>query len=261
MVTRRWLTGIVVGLLLMGPAAVPAQSAVDWDPRAAEVSRQELAELLDRLEQAATAPGYSSRIRDQARREAEYIRARLEQGDFQVGDRVVLDVQGEPGLSDTVTVSAGREIELPQIGALPLAGVLRSELQDHLERELSRYLQNPSVRATSLVRVAILGAVARPGFYTVPATLLLEDAVMTAGGPAGRADISRLAVERGGRVVLDGQALQRAIIDGRTLDQLNVRAGDRIMLPERRPGLFEGGVLRTLLVTLPPILYLLQRIL
>src|SRR5213596_640664 len=41
------------------------------------------------------------------------IRARLADGDFQPGDRVLLRVDSEPALSDTFTVTPGRTLALP----------------------------------------------------------------------------------------------------------------------------------------------------
>lgn len=258
-IDRRWLA-VVLAVFLLVPAGAMAQAVLDMDVRGAELGRDELTLLLERLEEAAAAPGYSSDLRGQAGREASYVRQRLENGDFRVGDRVVLGVQGEPQLTDTLTVSSGRTIDLAQIGPVPLDGVLRSELEDHLRDVLSEYLREPEVRAHSLIRIGVLGAVDAPGFYTLPASTLLEEALMSAGGPAGRADIDNVRVRRGQDVVWEGEMLQRAMIEGRTLDQLSLQAGDRIMVPERRPGLFEGGVVRTLLVTVPPLVYLLSRL-
>src|SRR5690348_4047544 len=72
-----------------------------------------------------------------ARPEAALIRSRLESGDFQTGDRILVRVEGEPQLSDTFTVAPGPALELPQVGSLALSGVLRSELQSRLETHLA----------------------------------------------------------------------------------------------------------------------------
>ena len=258
----RWLSpalAVVIGLFLSLSAA-SAQTILDMDVRGSELTREELTQLLHRLEEAAGAPGYSRELRAQAAREASYVRQRLEEGDFRVGDRVALRVSGEPQLSDTLVVTGSRTLDLPQVGAVPLGGVLRSELESHLRDVLSQYIRSPEVRARALIRIAVLGAVGNPGFYTLPASMLLEDALMSAGGPGGRADIERVRVQRGQRVVWGGGTLQRAMIEGRTLDQLSLQAGDRIYVPERQPGLFAGGVVRTLLVTVPSLVFLLNRI-
>lgn len=250
--------------LLSGPAAPAAaqspQSGLDWDPGAAEMGRTELRALAERLEAAAVSPGYSAAIRKQAKEEVAFIRERLEEGDFQVGDRVVLSVQGNSVLSDTLSVQPGRVLVLPQIGDVPLTGVLRSELQGYLSEQLAHYVQDATVRTQTLIRLAVLGEVARQGFYAVPAEGLVDDAIMVAGGPAPAADLDRVEIRRGERVLWAGEPLQQAIIAGFTLDQLNLRAGDRIVVPTREQGIFSGGVLRGLLVALPSVALLVSRL-
>lgn len=265
--TRRYIAIALTLLIAAGlaafaaPGEAHAQTLIDTNARGAELTRDELTSLLTRLEEAATASGYSGELRAQAARESGFVRERLDEGDFRVGDRVALQVQGEPQLSDTLTVTGQRTLEFPEIGQISLQGVLRSELESHLTEELGRYLRDPRVRATSLVRIAVLGSVGAPGFYTLPASVLLEDALMSAGGPAGGADVESIQIRRGQDVLWEGDLLQRAMVEGRTLDQLSLQAGDRIMVPARQPGFFEGGIVRTLLVTLPPLVYLIARFL
>jgi len=153
-------------------------------------------------------------------------------------DRIVLSVQGEPNLPDTVSVEAGPKIVLPLFGEISLQGVLRSEIEEHLTRELSAYIREPVVRANGLMRLSIQGQVGSPGFYVVPAEMLLSEALMVAGGPGGNANLDELRIERGSAELLSGEQLQEAMREGRTLDQLNLQAGDQMVLPERT-----GGVL------------------
>lgn len=262
--TRRNTTLVLIlGLLLVGSAPASGQAILDMDVRGPELTREELGELLTRLEEAANAPGYSREIRNQAAREASYVRERLESGDFRVGDRIVLQVRGEPQLSDTLTVTGSQTLDLPEIGPVSLAGVLRSELQGYLTETLGQYLREPDVRASALIRIAVLGAVGNPGFFTLPASALLEDALMRAGGPGGTADLGDLRVQRGDETVWEGELLQRAMVEGRTLDQLSLQAGDRIIVPAQQPGFFSGGItgtLRALLITIPPLIFLINRL-
>lgn len=244
-------------LALMGPTPSDAQSASGQNGATAEATRAQLLEILERSEQAAATPDSSSRARERARLEAVRIRSRLDAGDFQPGDRVALDVVGEAELSDTFTVNTARAIELPVVGSIGLDGVLRSELGEHIADELERYLQNPRVQTTVLIRVAVLGAVGSQGFYTVPAGTLLEEALMIAGGPSGEADINGIVVRRGEEVVLEGRPLQQALIEGLTLDQIGLRAGDRIIVPEPTSRL---GLLRVVLVTVPSMILLFLRL-
>ena len=188
-------------------------------------------------EAAATSSAYSGGMRDAARANAAMIRERLEKGDFHAGDRVALYVQGEPNLPDTVLVEPGPQITLPLFGSISLAGVLRSEIEQHLTTELGKIIHDPVVRAQGLLRLAIVGSVGRPGFYVVPADLLVGDALMIAGGPSGDANLDKLRIERGSERILEGEMMKEAMRQGRTLDQLNLQAGDQILLPRKTTGI------------------------
>jgi polysaccharide export outer membrane protein len=150
---------------------------------------------------------------------------------FQVGDRILLRVEGDSALSDTFTVVAGPALRLPTVGEISLAGVRRTDLEAHLTRELGRFLKDPVVQAHALIRVSVAGQVVRPGYYAVPVDLVLADAVMLAGGATSDARVDRLQVLRGTSALWSGAALQAQIARGATLDDLGMRAGDRIQVP------------------------------
>jgi len=150
---------------------------------------------------------------------------------FQAGDRILLRVEGDSALSDTFTVVAGPTLRLPNIGEISLAGVRRRDLEAHLSRELGRYINDPVLQARALIRVSVAGEVVRPGYYAVPIDLVLADALMLAGGATTSARVERLSIERGNSSIWRGNALQTAIARGATLDELGIRAGDRIQVP------------------------------
>ena len=231
-------------LLLFTAAGASAQIPVEFGPGSTELSREELTQLLQRYEEAIASPAYSGGVKDAARANAARIRERLEQGDFKVGDRVALTVQGEPNLPDTVSVEPGPQITLPLFGSISLAGVLRSEVQEHLTKELGKIIHDPVVHAKALMRLAIMGSVGRPGFYVVPADLLVSDAIMVAGGPSGSANIDDLRIERGSKRLLEGEPMQEALLNGRTLDQLNLQAGDQLYVPQKQGNRWVGPLLR-----------------
>lgn len=251
----------MVALMCLSAALAPSPAAAqEMDARGREMTREQLQASLERFEEAASASGYSRQLREQAGREAELIRNRLQEGDFRVGDRIVLSVRGHPALSDTLIIEPGSLVRLADIGEVSLRGVLRSELREHLTQELQRYIRDPVVTTESLIRLGIMGRVNRPSFMVLPASVLLEDAIMAAGGPAADADLDNIRIERGGELVWEGAALRDALVEGRTLDQLSLRAGDRIEVPQKNPGFFSGGVVRTLLVTVPSLLLLASRL-
>ena len=151
---------------------------------------------------------------------------------FQVGDRILLHVEGDSALSDTFTVVAGPALRLPAIGEISLAGVRHSDLETHLTRELGRFIKDPVVQVRALIRVSVVGEVTRPGYYAVPADLVLADALMLAGGATQNARVDRMRILRGTSALWSGNRLQTEIARGATLDELGIRAGDRIQVPK-----------------------------
>lgn len=235
--TVRYLALVLI-LALLSVARVAAQVPVEFAPGSGELTRDDLEQLLQRYQEAIASPAYSGRVKDAARASVTRIRERLEKGDFKVGDRVALTVQGEAGIPDTLVVEPGPQITLPLFGSYSLDGVLRSELEEYMTQALGRVIRNPVVHAKALMRLSVQGAVGRPGFYVVPADLLVSDALMQAGGLTGNSELKDLRIERGSYRLLEGQAMQDALLQGRTLDQLNLQAGDQIYLPVQRSGSF-----------------------
>ena len=172
------------------------------------------------------------------------IKRRLAQGDFRPGDRILLTVENEPTLSDTFAVAPDTALHLPSptVGALPLAGVLRSELDAKVQAYLKRFLVRVVARVEPLVSLSIQGGVAKAGFYSVPAAAQVSDALMAAGGTTHEADMDKLKIEREGEAILEGKEVRRALAAGLTLDRIDLRNGDEIVVPERRKGGFTSGL-------------------
>lgn len=167
---------------------------------------------------------------------------RLTEGDFQSGDLIALTVLEEQTLNDTFAVRSGRTLQLPNLPEMSLRGVLRSELDSVMTAKIATYIRNPQVDAYALVRVAVLGAVGRPGFYSLPAETPVSDVVMIAGGPSN-ADLDKVELRRGQEVVLEEEAMSMALASGTSIDQLNVQGGDQIYVAQKGTGW--RGVLQT----------------
>jgi protein involved in polysaccharide export with SLBB domain len=229
------LATTLVAVVVVG---IPCVSAQTGDTRRVQATRPELEALLVEIDQILNSPGYSGRLRAAKRSEAELVRQRLTEGDLQVGDQLNLFVTNEPNFSKTFGVAAGRVLVLPGLPEIPLRGILRSELQGYLTEKLKTYIREPEVRAETLIRLSIFGAVGSPGFYQVPAINLAGDAIMAAGGPSSNADPAKTVIRRAGVEIWTRDAFQEALIQGLTLDQLNLRAGDELFIGERsRKGL------------------------
>jgi protein involved in polysaccharide export with SLBB domain len=176
----------------------------------------------------------SAEDRAQSSNYAIELRERLRAGDFRVGDRIVLHISGGATVFDTLGVTASRTLSVPEAGDIPLDGVLRSELQSHLTTQLARYLRNVVVRAEPLTRLAVLGEVRTPGFVHVPSQSLLSDVITAAGGPTPTGSLNRASIRRDGRTFLSSANFTRALTTGTTIDDLDVRAGDEIVVEPKR---------------------------
>jgi protein involved in polysaccharide export with SLBB domain len=169
--------------------------------------------------------------RAERQRELTAIQSRLRDGDFEVGDRLLVTVDSAASApADSFTVKEGRVIEPRDMPPISLQGVLRSELDDYLTKQYGRVLRNPSVKATPLLRIAVYGPVQNPGFYSFPFDALVSDVIMKAGGPGQSADLNRSYVQRGKRKVVEEREVQKAIVNGLTLQDINVRPGDALVV-------------------------------
>ncbi len=159
---------------------------------------------------------------------------RLAQGDFRAGDRIMIMVQGDTALSDTFAVWQDGALHLPSpvVGTLPLTGVLRSEIQQKVQTFVARFVRNPVVLARPLIRLSFQGDFAHAGFYAVPADAPIADAFMAAGGTTTTANMNKLKIQRNGREYMNTRAVQDAMSQGRTVDDLGLRDGDQFMMPK-----------------------------
>lgn len=202
------------------------------------------AELTSAMQQAeARAMRGDSRVDNSLRAAA--IRQRLTEGDFHVGDKILLVYVSDVQHVDTLVVRDGAAVELPGNARVSVVGVLRSELSDRIELELRKYVKLTQVEVTPLTRVAIVGEVVRPGYFSLRADLPLADAIMVAGGASATADIGRSVVRRANEEVRSSEETHRAISGGLTIDQFGLTAGDELVVGKKRQ-LLTGAV--------PPIL-------
>lgn len=163
------------------------------------------------------------------------LKSRLERGDFQEGDRIVVSIESGPQpVRDTMMVRTGKILQFPQMGNLSLHGILRAELQDSVRQHLAKYLTHPVVTAIPLLPVSVSGHVQAPGYYYLPADVVLRDVIMRAGGPQPNADLTKVVIRRNGEVIWRPQETRVALTDGLSLDGLHLRAGDDINVPQKR---------------------------
>lgn len=215
--------GVVAVLTLLPCAELAAQ--VRAPVNRALATREDL--------KSALAGGQSGKGQKLSDRDRSILRERLERGDFNPGDRLVIRVKGEQALSDTFTVKEGQILALPDMAPLALHGVLRSELQELVLTHVGKYIRSPDLTADPLLRVGILGAVVRPGYYSVPASLAIGDLPNVAGGLGPESDLGKTRILRDGKEFWHKDDVRKAMADGGSIDLLGLRGGDEFTVGRR----------------------------
>jgi len=233
LITRRFckVAGVAALCAALPARGATAQQGDPWNFHSPDITRQQLEQVLARYQAAAQSPVYSAGLLAATRAVADSIRARLRDGDMRAGDRLRLTVADQRALSDTFTVTAGPTLVLPVVGTLPLGGVLRSELQARITRSVDSVYRDAVVQVVQLTRVAVMGGVARPGFYALAPDALIPDAITAAGGLVAEGRLTDIYVERGLGVLWQPDSLQIAMRQGLTLAALGLEPGDRIVVP------------------------------
>lgn len=133
------------------------------------------------------------------------------------------------GLNDDFVIDSRGLISLPIIGEIRAVGHTRRSLAHAIEDSLG--IRAVRVICLPLIRVTLLGAVNKPGSYLIESKESLWGLINEAGGPSNNADIKKIYVERGGRVIVKN--LLQGFEQAHALDQIGVRSGDQIYVPGR----------------------------
>jgi len=202
--------------------------------RRPQATRAELQARLVEIDQI-LAGIYSEGIKQQVRSEAVMIRDRLRDGDFQIGDQLLVQLSvavtptGQP-INANYSVGPDQILLLPDLPPIPLRGILRSEVKDYMTEFLSHLFKEQTVNVVPTIRLTIQGGVNKPGFYQVPADMTLPDAITQAGGFSGTIDLNKTVIKRADEELWGTKEMSQAITAAVTLDQLNLRSGDELIV-------------------------------
>lgn len=120
-------------------------------------------------------------------------------------------------------------IFLPVIGEVKVTSHTKLTLEKELKDKLGVYMQDPIVVVKPLIRVAMLGAFARPGTYLVPPDASFWELVDLAGGFDDNANYAKMKIARGGKIVRD--KLLKSFEKAYSLQEIGIKTGDQILVP------------------------------
>jgi polysaccharide export outer membrane protein len=143
------------------------------------------------------------------------------------GDRLRIVVFGQDGITNSYTVDAGGNVNLPLVGSVPARGFGTQQLSKIIAERLKQgYVREPhvSVEIETYRPFFILGEVTNPGQYPYVANMTAETAIAIAGGFAPRANKSKVGLTRNA----PGQQIHGDVLLGFPL-----RPGDTILVKER----------------------------
>lgn len=147
------------------------------------------------------------------------------------GDVLHVRVWPDAALGGEYPVEESGVVYLPVLGEVRAAGMTLEALRRELRERYGQAIKTPVVAVTPRFRVSVLGAVQRPGLYLADPTQSVFDVISLAGGFRGDAKERAIRIIREGRV-LEINA-QRALETGEALLAMELRSGDRIVVPAR----------------------------
>ena len=118
-----------------------------------------------------------------------------------LGDKLRVNVFGEPSLSGEFQVSGNGALTMPLIGDVPAVGKTAHELEAALIAQFAAgYLKDPkvAVEVYSFRPYFVLGEVQKPGRYPAMEGATILGAIATAGGFTYRANTKRVYLRRAG---------------------------------------------------------------
>jgi len=200
-------------------------------------SRAEVASRVAELERSTTDGTLKGGALRNAQSELGDLRSRLETGDFQIGDQIIVTLLtplADAPQVDTASVRAGMLVAFGSLQDVSVAGVLRSEIQPRMQAHVDRFFKGATVRVNLTTRLLLMGQVAQPGFYNISPDRPASEILRAGGGLTPLAQINEVTIRRDNAVIVKPKQWQAAVKVGTTVGELGLRPGDTVEIAGRR---------------------------
>lgn len=165
-------------------------------------------------------------------------------GDYVIGpgDTIQVFVWRNPELTTTVPVRPDGKISTPLVEDMTAVGKTPSDLARDIEHVLAEYVRSPQVNvivtqpASVFSQIKVIGQVTRPQSVPYRDGLTVLDAVLAVGGlgPFAAGNRSKIVRTENGKTKEIKVKIASLVNDGDMSQNLHLRPGDVIVIPESR---------------------------
>jgi polysaccharide export outer membrane protein len=165
-------------------------------------------------------------------------------GDYVIGpgDTIQVFVWRNPELTTTVPVRPDGKVSTPLVEDMTAVGKTPSELARDIEGVLGEYVRSPQVNvivtqpASVFSQIKVIGQVTRPQSVPYRDGLTVLDAVLAVGGlgPFAAGNRSKIVRTENGKTKEIKVKIASLVNDGDMSQNLHLRPGDVIVIPESR---------------------------
>jgi protein involved in polysaccharide export with SLBB domain len=154
------------------------------------------------------------------------------------GDEIVLQLSGQINRQMRLTVDRDGEIQIPELGAVHVAGLTYGELPGFLNKQIGRIYRNftlgVQMGALRTIQVFVVGQARRPGSFAVSSLSTLLNALFASGGPLTTGSLRDIQVKRNGQTI-DHFDLYDLLLRGDKSRDIGLVTGDVIFIPFAGP--------------------------
>ena len=154
------------------------------------------------------------------------------------GDEIIVQLSGQVNRQMRLTVERDGSIQIPELGAVHVAGLTYGELPGFLNKQIGRIYRNftlsVSMGALRTIQVFVVGQARRPGSFAVSSLSTLLNALFASGGPLPTGSLRDIQVKRNGETI-DHFDLYDLLLHGDKTHDIALATGDVIFIPFAGP--------------------------
>jgi len=150
------------------------------------------------------------------------------------GDTFTINIWGNTNLSYSVSVKRNGTIFIPKVGPIKVWGLSYGKMKRRIRARLSNFFSGFKMSITfetiRTVSVFIIGEVTTPGFYTIPSTSTVINALFKCGGVTKRGSLRNIEIHRNNKRIATVD-LYEFLISGKAPSNYRLQSEDIILIP------------------------------